>query len=147
MPLCAHKALPVCCPCSRRYQKEGPLRGTDAPVVGVLLYRKHVITEQPYIHQLITQMEEVLALLCIGGMLPDIVCVHVLMLLVLERQHICIWECSRISFVCLHLLCVYLIFVQIFSVSAACIQRVPLCVTCVHVFLVESFCVLVRKRK
>ncbi len=42
-----------------RYQKEGPLRGTDAPVVGVLLYRKHVITEQPYIHQLINLMEEV----------------------------------------------------------------------------------------
>lgn len=36
-----------------RYEKEGPLRGTGAPVVGVLLYRKHVITDQPYILQLI----------------------------------------------------------------------------------------------
>lgn len=36
-----------------RYAKEGPLRGTDAPVVGVLLYRKHVITDQPYVMQLI----------------------------------------------------------------------------------------------
>lgn len=42
-----------------RYEKNGPLRGTGAPVVGVLLYRKHVITEQPYIMQLISQMEEV----------------------------------------------------------------------------------------
>ncbi len=40
-----------------RYQREGPLRGTDAPVTAVLLYRKHVITEQPYIAQLVTQME------------------------------------------------------------------------------------------
>ncbi|WIA16841.1 hypothetical protein OEZ85_013777 [Tetradesmus obliquus] len=39
------------------YAREGPLRGTDAPIVGVLLYRKHVITDQPYIHQLISQME------------------------------------------------------------------------------------------
>ncbi|WIA37068.1 hypothetical protein OEZ86_014043 [Tetradesmus obliquus] len=39
------------------YEREGPLRGTDAPIVGVLLYRKHVITDQPYIHQLISQME------------------------------------------------------------------------------------------
>jgi hypothetical protein len=36
-----------------RYEREGPLRGTGAPVVGVLLYRKHVITDQPYIGQLI----------------------------------------------------------------------------------------------
>ena len=35
------------------YEREGPLRGTGAPVVGVLLYRKHVITDQPYIPQLI----------------------------------------------------------------------------------------------
>lgn len=44
--------------CEHRYQKEGPLRGSGAPVVGVLLYRKHVITEQPYIMQLISQMEQ-----------------------------------------------------------------------------------------
>jgi magnesium chelatase subunit H len=35
------------------YQREGPLRGSGAPVVGVLLYRKHVITQQEYIPQLI----------------------------------------------------------------------------------------------
>ncbi|GIM01458.1 hypothetical protein Vretimale_6174, partial [Volvox reticuliferus] len=41
----------------RWYEKSGPLRGTGAPVVAVLLYRKHVITEQPYIGQLISQLE------------------------------------------------------------------------------------------
>lgn len=41
----------------RWYAREGPLRGTDAPVVAVLLYRKHVVTEQPYIGQLIGQLE------------------------------------------------------------------------------------------
>ena len=45
--------------CICRYAQHGPLRGTAAPVVGVLLYRKHVITEQPYITQLITLMEQV----------------------------------------------------------------------------------------
>lgn len=40
-----------------RYEREGPLRGSGAPVVAVLLYRKHVVTEQPYIMQLIEQME------------------------------------------------------------------------------------------
>ncbi len=41
------------------YGKHGPLAGAirTAPVVGVLLYRKHVITEQPYVRQLIGQME------------------------------------------------------------------------------------------
>ena len=39
------------------YRKEGPLRGTQAPIVAVLLYRKHVITRQPYIAQLVQQME------------------------------------------------------------------------------------------
>ena len=40
------------------YEKHGPLRKrTDAPRVGVLLYRKHVITQQPYIAQLIEMME------------------------------------------------------------------------------------------
>eukprot|EP00892_Ulva_mutabilis_P009150 jgi/Ulvmu1/6607/UM003_0244.1 len=41
----------------RWYRKHGALRGTDAPVAAVLLYRKHVITEQPYIPQLVRQME------------------------------------------------------------------------------------------
>ncbi|GIL67983.1 hypothetical protein Vafri_21239 [Volvox africanus] len=41
----------------RWYEKAGPLRGTGAPVVAVLLYRKHVITEQPYIRQLVSQLE------------------------------------------------------------------------------------------
>lgn len=40
------------------YAQHGLLRGTDAPVVAVLLYRKHVITKQPYIGQLITCLEE-----------------------------------------------------------------------------------------
>jgi magnesium chelatase subunit H len=39
------------------YEKHGALRGTGAPVTAVLLYRKHVITSQPYIVQLIRQME------------------------------------------------------------------------------------------
>ncbi|KAG1670953.1 hypothetical protein FOA52_011388 [Chlamydomonas sp. UWO 241] len=39
------------------YNREGPLRNTGAPVAAVLLYRKHVITEQPYIAQLVEQME------------------------------------------------------------------------------------------
>mmetsp|Transcript_27930 Transcript_27930/g.78984 ORF Transcript_27930/g.78984 Transcript_27930/m.78984 type:complete len:1563 (-) Transcript_27930:449-5137(-) len=41
----------------RWYEKEGALRGTSAPVVAVLLYRKHVITNQYYIPRLISQME------------------------------------------------------------------------------------------
>jgi cobalamin biosynthesis Mg chelatase CobN len=47
----------LCCLLRRWYEREGPLRGTGAPVVAVLLYRKHVITEQQYIPQLIRQME------------------------------------------------------------------------------------------
>lgn len=41
----------------RWYEREGPLRDDKAPVVAVLLYRKHVITNQPYIEQLIECME------------------------------------------------------------------------------------------
>lgn len=41
----------------RWYRDHGALRGTDAPTAAVLLYRKHVITEQPYIAQLVMQME------------------------------------------------------------------------------------------
>jgi len=33
-------------------------RGSDAPVVGLLLFRKHVITEQPYIDALVRTMEQ-----------------------------------------------------------------------------------------
>ncbi len=40
------------------YAKEGPLRNTNAPRVAVLLYRKHVITQQPYILDLISCLEE-----------------------------------------------------------------------------------------
>lgn len=44
------------------YRTNGRLRaelaGGTAPVVAVLLYRKHVITEQPYIPQLIGQLED-----------------------------------------------------------------------------------------
>ena len=39
------------------YRAYGALAGTAAPVAAVLLYRKHVITSQPYIPQLIRQME------------------------------------------------------------------------------------------
>jgi magnesium chelatase subunit H len=40
------------------YRKHGPLRSTpDAPTVAVLLYRKHVITEQGYIPQLVCCFE------------------------------------------------------------------------------------------
>ncbi|KIY93146.1 magnesium chelatase subunit H [Monoraphidium neglectum] len=42
----------------RWYEANGKLRGTGAPVVGVLLYRKHVITDQPYVPQLISQLED-----------------------------------------------------------------------------------------
>jgi magnesium chelatase subunit H len=43
----------------RWYRLNGRLREVrEAPVVGVLLYRKHVITEQPYIPQLISQLED-----------------------------------------------------------------------------------------
>ncbi|KAL4458671.1 hypothetical protein ABPG75_013536 [Micractinium tetrahymenae] len=41
----------------RWYEKEGPVRDPATPTVGILLYRKHVITEQPYIAQLIECME------------------------------------------------------------------------------------------
>ena len=41
------------------YRAHGPLRDKmDAPVVAMLLYRKHVITGQGYIPQLIRTMEE-----------------------------------------------------------------------------------------
>ena len=36
---------------------EGEGRGARAPIVAVLLYRKHVLTRQPYIPQLIRQLE------------------------------------------------------------------------------------------
>ena len=40
------------------YTHHGPLRGdASMPTVAVLLYRKHVITEQPYIAQLVRCME------------------------------------------------------------------------------------------
>ena len=40
-------------------QRQGfQLADDDAPVVAVLLYRKHVITEQPYILDLLTMMEQ-----------------------------------------------------------------------------------------
>ncbi|KAK9800208.1 hypothetical protein WJX73_009512, partial [Symbiochloris irregularis] len=43
----------------RWYRAHGPLRDNkDAPVVAMLLYRKHVITKQGYIPQLIRTMEE-----------------------------------------------------------------------------------------
>lgn len=53
------------------YTRKGPLRGAGAPVVAVLLYRKHVITKQPYIAQLITCLEDQVGIiwhtLCVVG--------------------------------------------------------------------------------
>ncbi len=41
------------------YKQHGPLGGDPIhPTVAVLLYRKHVITEQMYIGQLISNMEQ-----------------------------------------------------------------------------------------
>ena len=40
------------------YNKAGPLAGTGAPKVAILLYRKHVLTEQQYILQLIRHFEQ-----------------------------------------------------------------------------------------
>jgi magnesium chelatase subunit H len=40
------------------YQKKGIGAISHSPVVGILLYRKHVITKQPYIPQLIRSFEE-----------------------------------------------------------------------------------------
>ena len=40
-----------------------PSLPSDAPVVAVLLYRKHIVTEQAYVPRLIRMMEE-------GGLLP-----------------------------------------------------------------------------
>jgi hypothetical protein len=51
----------------RWYEANGKLRGTGAPVVGVLLYRKHVITDQPYVPQLISQLEDE-GLIPVGGL-------------------------------------------------------------------------------
>jgi CobN/Magnesium Chelatase len=39
------------------YNKQGPLRNTAAPVVALLVYRKHVITKQDYIAELVTELE------------------------------------------------------------------------------------------
>ena len=39
------------------YEKSGPVQDPDAPAVAVLLYRKHVITEQPYIGDLVACLE------------------------------------------------------------------------------------------
>ncbi|QDZ18489.1 subunit H of magnesium-chelatase [Chloropicon primus] len=40
------------------YESSGPLKGKGAPRVGVLLYRKHVLTDQQYIPQLIRYFEQ-----------------------------------------------------------------------------------------
>ena len=39
------------------YNQHGTLRGTNAPVAAVLLYRKHIITGQAYVEQLIRCLE------------------------------------------------------------------------------------------
>ncbi len=43
---------------TREYKPENPALDSTAPVAAVLLYRKHVITNQPYINQLIECMEQ-----------------------------------------------------------------------------------------
>ncbi|MCC5648485.1 magnesium chelatase subunit H [Nostoc sp. XA013] len=40
------------------YEKKGIKKISHSPVIGILLYRKHVITKQPYILQLIRSFEE-----------------------------------------------------------------------------------------
>lgn len=55
--------LSLCCSAFSWYERAGPLRGQGAPAVAVLLYRKHVVTKQPYIMQLLRQMEA-------GGLIP-----------------------------------------------------------------------------
>lgn len=40
------------------YNSHGPLKGTSSPKAAVLLYRKHVITNQPYINDLISCLEK-----------------------------------------------------------------------------------------
>lgn len=40
------------------YQTRSPLAMTQAPIVAILIYRKHVITQQPYIAQLIRTFEQ-----------------------------------------------------------------------------------------
>jgi magnesium chelatase subunit H len=40
------------------YRLNGRLRNTDAPTAAILLYRKHVITGQMYVNQLISLMED-----------------------------------------------------------------------------------------
>ncbi|MGL4378507.1 MAG: DUF3479 domain-containing protein, partial [Microcoleaceae cyanobacterium] len=45
------------------YQKNTSSKITNPPVVGILLYRKHVVTKQPYIPQLIRYFEQ-------GGIIP-----------------------------------------------------------------------------
>jgi magnesium chelatase subunit H len=40
------------------YQTRSPLDLTQSPIVAILIYRKHVITHQPYIAQLITAFEQ-----------------------------------------------------------------------------------------
>ncbi|MBD2245052.1 magnesium chelatase subunit H [Nostoc sp. FACHB-888] len=40
------------------YEKKGIKKISHSPVIGILLYRKHVITKQPYIPQLIRSFEE-----------------------------------------------------------------------------------------
>ena len=40
------------------YETSGPLRATGAPRIGILLYRKHVLTNQQYISQLIRYFEQ-----------------------------------------------------------------------------------------
>lgn len=40
------------------YTKHGPLQNKrSSPVVAILLYRKHIITRQPYVESLIRTME------------------------------------------------------------------------------------------
>ncbi len=47
----------------RRSHQQLTINNAQCPVVGILLYRKHVITKQPYIPQLIRYFEE-------GGLIP-----------------------------------------------------------------------------
>lgn len=40
------------------YEKNGPIKTRNSPVVGMMVYRKHIITGAGYVNQLITLIEE-----------------------------------------------------------------------------------------
>ena len=70
------------------YSRHGALRGTQAPVAALLLYRKHVITEQPYIGQLIRCLEG-------QGVLPLPIFINGVEAHTIVRHHQCVSQEGR----------------------------------------------------